>query len=313
MNFFGRRNNHTNNKGKKQHLNKLEKLIRQKKWSDLSKALEKRRRPAGERPDIDPCRKSSIVSASSHSSSITDLNASMPLLHLSILFAAPLDIIQKFLEIQPDLSRRVDAQGMAPIHVACATRGCNSDLIQVLATHDDGTAAVRQDYNGRTALHYLMFYVCYPKPKDLENWRMEGSRDSTYSDSMSQYSNTSMDYGQYQIDGKVNFSQQDLQNFTNSVMILSRVSFSAYYSRDVAGRTPVDVLHECKCKNDYIDPGPKYERADIVNNYVRQILINNYLVEKKKAEDARDRPFFADDCSSCFERMSIEDVSGFSR
>ena len=112
-------------------------------------------------------------------------NVLLTLLNLCILNKCPMATLKAFLEVDPTLSYQVDANGMTPLHILCATRGSETDLVKYMLEHDDARAAKMQDDSGRTPLHHLMFYTCYPKRKDLTQWQQDGSTSSLHSYDMS--------------------------------------------------------------------------------------------------------------------------------
>ena len=107
------------------------------------------------------------------------------LLNLCILNKCPMSTLKAFLEVDPALSYQKDANGMTPLHILCSTRGTETELVKYMLEHDDARAAKMQDDSGRTPLHHLMFYICYPKRKALREWQQDGSTSSLHSYDMS--------------------------------------------------------------------------------------------------------------------------------
>ncbi len=294
---------------RKNKVAKFEKLIREEKWSELFAKLKRNSKKNSffkeqkKLKTIDTSMENAnpkdVSSGSSSSISDYDDGSITPLLNLAILYKAPIEIIQLFLDIQPDLCLRVDKRGMAPIHVACAISGCECDLIELLTNHPEGIHATSiQDKDGRTPMHHLMFHVCYKIPHDLDTWKEEGCRsDSVAENEMSVYSNTSMEIKHYLPGGKMkelpmSYTQQELQDVSNSVLIIMQASFSSFFMEDNLGFLPVDILHECKarCNPEELGrPPPKWERTNIVNRLVRKIMVDYYKQQKAIAEN---RPYY---------------------
>lgn len=161
-------------------------------------------------------------------------NVLLTLLNLCILNKCPMDTLKAFLQVDPTLSYQVDANGMTPLHILCATRGYEIDLVKFMLEHDDAKAAKMQDDSGRTPLHHLMFYICYPKRKDLTQWQQDGSTSSLHSYDMSVESEVFIEVIHYlpvRINKQIFAVLINISIFLMSLFVLnsSRVAFMIIY------------------------------------------------------------------------------------
>lgn len=295
--------------------NKLvEGYIRSQKWQKLVKILSESRRKTMKKikiGSIDDTQRNmesteqnnlprSISSISEHSfdlinvsqlsiddSSEEELEAPVVMLNLAILFDAPLGVIQSFLQYHPPITTEKDVQGLTPLHVICATRGTSFSIIQALVRHDLGRSACIQDSTGRTPMHQLMNYICYPKPNNLDFLQKHGRlnlRDTNSRCSEVREEESSSDCN----DREASLTQEDFRSFTHSLNLLARFAITALFQVDSEGDTPIDVLHNCKYRYAGKSKCPKWERADITNILIRDILVQYYRQQKSKAESAMD-------------------------
>lgn len=220
-------------------------------------------------------------------SSEGELEAPVVMMNLAILFDAPLEVIQSFLQYHPPITTERDVQGMTPLHVICATKGMSFSIIQALVRHDLGRSACMQDSTGRTPMHQLMHYICYPKPNNLDFFQKHGRlnlRDSDSRCNEAREEGSSSDCN----DREASLTQEDFRAFTHSLNLLARFAITALFQVDSQGDTPIDVLHNCKYRYAGKSQCPKWERADITNILIRDILVQYYRQLKSKAESAID-------------------------
>lgn len=282
--------------GNSSSLQKLEKLIRQAKWAKASQLLHSKKfseanmeRRAKKAQKLissmsisEEC--SSITPTESTSSTTEDFTGSSmsALLNLAILNDAPGSFVQVFLDVFPGITSRRDRKGMTALHIACASRATDPDLIGALIRHDLGGMAIAQDLEGKTPMHHLLFYVCYPKRKESLNWGQYGyCHGETYS-----IVNESKSSVKAEFEGSsLSISQEEFNAIVTCINLLCRYGITSLFVRDLADHTPIDVLHECKASlAEGVKKGPKWERADIINIVVRQRLIKFYRQQRRIAE-----------------------------
>jgi ankyrin repeat protein len=171
---------------------------------------------------------------------------------------------------------------MTALHIACASRATDPDLIGALIRHDLGGMAIAQDYEGKTPLHHLLFYVCYPKRKESLHW---GRYGYCHGDSYS-IANESRNSVKAEFEGSsLSISQEEFNAIVTCINLLCKYGVNSLFVRDNADNTPIDVLHECKASlAEGVKKGPKWERADIINIIVRQRLIKFYRQQRRIAE-----------------------------
>ena len=263
---------------------KLETYIQQEKWTKASQILNSKafhqhlqrkiKKDEKRLRSNHSCRSQSIQSANSETiESVT--SSFVGLFNLAILHNAPLDFLSLFTELFPDITRTKNHHGMTPLHLACATQATSLDLIQLLIRTDLGKSVSVQDSAGRTPLHYFLFYICYPKHAkqnlDPSDFQFSKQTNSSLLESPG---------------GNLAVSQEEFQKFIKGLNVLCRISMQPFFTCDKNGHTPIDILHECKNKEDNLKRGPKWERADIVNVLVREKLVKHYRRLKKQAEGA---------------------------
>mmetsp|Transcript_19798 Transcript_19798/g.23645 ORF Transcript_19798/g.23645 Transcript_19798/m.23645 type:complete len:326 (-) Transcript_19798:148-1125(-) len=100
------------------------------------------------------------------SKTCTKLDTSgLSVLGMALGFHAPIDIVIKMLEIDPNSSLKYDMFHAVPLHVACLN-GANLDVVNYLLDHDDNTSAHCADSDKRVALHHAVEYACKAATED---------------------------------------------------------------------------------------------------------------------------------------------------
>ncbi|GFH44291.1 predicted protein [Chaetoceros tenuissimus] len=279
-------------------LEKLEKLIKSQKWDALTKLLNTKKgrdifqykRPRIEHSSSNDGSKRSLNRKNSFTSGVTPedlgLDYTCFLLNLCILNGCPLAIVQMLISIDGSLSWQQDRNGMTPLAVCCAARGSDKDIIQYLVRHDMGKGATIQDNNGKTALHHLMNYICYPNPSNLSIWQDQGYTCNFDKKYMSMESNGSLEAtSESGASQKLSMTQAEFSNFAVCMNITCKMAAKSMFLRDRYGNTPIDILHECKarCEEEQVQ-SPKWERADIANIMLRQKLVAYHRAYRKHCE-----------------------------
>lgn len=283
---FGRRR-------QKNHIEqKIEKSIRGQEWQNLLSLLSskkfKERKENNSR--VSNHRSSNLKPSSNNSESSSIVCDGPQLLNLAILFDAPLEIIKSMISCRPSLLNEVDHMGMGPVHIACAARGHAYDIIETLLTTGNGSSLILvRDKFGRSPLHLLMYFVCYPQPRDKTKWQQDGACTTIKDGFGSGYIHSDVEVSPY-MPGKrqkMSISADDFQDLTRTVEIVCKYGSHALFWRDQLGLTPVDIVHEIKAVHVPSQRAPKWERADIVNVLIRSRLVKIYKKRKKRLEERK--------------------------
>lgn len=283
---FGRRR-------QKNHIEqKIEKSIRGQEWQNLLSLLSskkfKERKENNSR--VSNHRSSNLKPSSNNSESSSIVCDGPQLLNLAILFDAPLEIIKSMISCRPSLLNEVDHMGMGPVHIACAARGHAYDIIETLLTTGNGSSLILvRDKFGRSPLHLLMYFVCYPQPRDKTKWQQDGACTTIKDGFGSGYVHSDVEVSPY-MPGKrqkMSISADDFQDLTRTVEIVCKYGSHALFWRDQLGLTPVDIVHEIKAVHVPSQRAPKWERADIVNVLIRSRLVKIYKKRKKRLEERK--------------------------
>ncbi len=198
----------------------------------------------------------------------------------AVTHQAPMEVIENILLIQPEFSLQVDCYGMIPLHLACQT-GASCEVIKALLRQDNGAGAQAVDLRRKTPLHYSMDYMCNPvkngntngihgSPENLHNSSLTGSL------SMNGTAESSGTTG-----SSLSMSADEFQDQLNAIEELVAAAPRVVLCTDSQGRTPIDILQDCKASNRH---GPKWERADIICEYLRKVSVQVYMEEKAKHE-----------------------------
>lgn len=283
---FGRRR-------QKNHIEqKIEKSIRGQEWQNLLSLLSskkfKERKENNSR--VSNHRSSNLKPSSNNSESSSIVCDGPQLLNLAILFDAPLEIIKSMISCRPSLLNEVDHMGMGPVHIACAARGHAYDIIETLLTTGNGSSLILvRDKFGRSPLHLLMYFACYPQPRDKTKWQQDGACTTIKDGFGSGYIHSDVEVSPY-MPGKrqkMSISADDFQDLTRTVEIVCKYGSHALFWRDQLGLTPVDIVHEIKAVHVPSQRAPKWERADIVNVLIRSRLVKIYKKRKKRLEERK--------------------------
>lgn len=224
----------------------------------------------------------------------------MSSLTIALINKPPVQIIKALLEVEPNLSSRIDRNGMTSLHIACLF-GSSSEVIQLLIEHDDGRTASALDFSRKVPLHYSAEYICHPvdnfqslvldmyastttaSSKKNSNSRVSiptpirQSRSSV--GSLSTKSVRIKRQGSTGSSGTViSMGQDHFKDQVNVIQQLLSVAPNTVHCADIHGNTPLDILHDCKAEYAH---GPKWERADIVSELFREISIALYRHQKE--------------------------------
>lgn len=174
----------------------------------------------------------------------------------------------------------------------------------------------------RTPLHHLMHHLCFPKEVDrgraifgsdifssMGVTTSTRSGDNNYSDSSSKSFETapintskklsfpfkkrikklpacrrSSPSSILSSSSSMSMNQDELEECMITLRCLAQVGPKAIFCRDIDGRCPIDILHECKASHTGSSRSPSWERADIGCVTLRSETMKYYQSEKAKAE-----------------------------
>eukprot|EP00957_Ditylum_brightwellii_P030975 2346719-Ditylum_brightwellii.AAC.1 len=108
-------------------------LIEKERWGKLRQLL-----------------KSSASTAAKVLSLFPDVEMTQSALHVLCARNPPLDIVEKFIEVLPQCSHRIDVEGRTPLHIAVSFEASLSVIDHLISIYPD--AASTKDANGRTPL-----------------------------------------------------------------------------------------------------------------------------------------------------------------
>jgi hypothetical protein len=238
----------------------------------------------------------------------------------------PVDVIKILLSIEPLHSLQVDCYGMLPLHIACMN-GASSDAIEALLGHDDGACVQAIDMFKRTPLHYAVQYVCEPDAMSGESHgssisdtfpnfnpnnnvgggsvlhrmyetaeglnknaalavkdkqRLSGSILPSFAQKGQRSTHKSSSHT-----SQLTMTQEGFQDQIRVIQLLSEAGPEIVMHADKDGRTPIDILQDCKA---FSKEGSKWERADIICEFLRNVAIRVYREQKLVAEMQGYRP-----------------------
>lgn len=253
---------------------KLVKLICKKKWAKVKKLLKSR---AG-----------SVQARQFNTYQTSPLG-------IAVMQQPPLEIVEMLIAIDESLVFHMDCYGMIPLHIACRN-GASSEVIDALLKCNNGAGAQVTDAGSRTPLHYCMEYICNPLYQGMQtstirggDYNGHGSRDHRHhrDDLDLESSVTSLStFQQTELSESgtiLSMSPEEFEDYLVIVKELVSIAPNTVLYPDSNGDTPIDILQDCKATR---TRGPKWERADIMCEYLRKNSVEVYKKEKAKYEMA---------------------------
>lgn len=204
---------------------------------------------------------------------------------VSALFVAvssrpPVDIVKRLLEIEPSSSLKVDAFGMTPLHMACRC-GASFEVINTLLEHDGGASAHFLDVHKKSPLHYSTAYIC--DPLELDGSLCSNAQSSQGStSSFSRVPSRGRARSGVSEATELSMPPEEFKDQLLAIHKLISVAPELVICSDKNGDTPIDILQDCKV--DHVK-GPKWERADIVCEVLREVSIQYYRERKRIWEE----------------------------
>lgn len=204
---------------------------------------------------------------------------------VSALFVAlssrpPVDIVKRLLEIEPSLSLKVDEFGMVPLHMACRC-GASYEVINTLLAHDNGASLHFLDAHRKSPLHYSIAYVCEPLDLDESLFSYAHSSQGSTS-SVSRLPPSRRARSGVSDATELSMPPDEFKDQLQVIHKLISIAPQLVMCPDRNGDTPIDILQDCKV--DHVK-GPKWERADIVCEVLREVSIQYYRERKRMWED----------------------------
>jgi hypothetical protein len=173
---------------------------------------------------------------------------------------------------------------MIPLHMACRC-GAAFEVINTLLEHDNGVSAHFLDAHRKSPLHYSTAYICHPLDLDGSSCSFApSSQDSTSSFSrvQSRGGRTRSGISDTTV---LSMAPDEFKDQLQVVHKLISIAPQLVCYPDRNGNTPIDILQDCKA--DHMK-GPKWERADIVCEVLREVSVQYYRERKRVWESAGD-------------------------
>lgn len=86
-------------------------------------------------------------------------NSGLTPLALALSTGVPPDLVDLFLQTDPDSTTKIDNYGASPLHLACLN-GTTPEIVRKLINHDHGQSAKTVDFDNYTVLHHAVEYIC---------------------------------------------------------------------------------------------------------------------------------------------------------
>ncbi len=205
-------------------------------------------------------------------------------LGVALINNPPPDIIAMLLDIEPAYSLKTDHCGMVPLHYACF-KGVHSEISLLLLAHDNGAAARALDRGGNCPLHLIIENICDPKAcrkigevsEEMSISTLGAStRRLAIDDPPSASKNTVASER-----SDVSMSQTAFNDRLKVVHGLCNTAPEMVRFTNKKNLTPIDILQEIKAE---FKQGPRWERADIIYQILRNVNIQLYRDHKMLSE-----------------------------
>lgn len=171
-------------------------------------------------------------------------------LGLALGFHAPPEIIQRILDIDPQLSMKYDTYGAIPLHVACLN-GSSVEAINLLLQYDDDSAHVK-DANQRVPLHHAVEFACRPRDEqEQDDESMEEQND-----------------------------MEDLQ----VIWSICNKAPGTVHASDIHGDTPVDIVQIVKAELKGEESDKAYIRCERIYQVLKATSVKVYRNTKEQWE-----------------------------
>jgi hypothetical protein len=244
----------------KQHLNsKLVKAILLKRWNKVRQL---------------------IMSTGGALQVKEQLDSGVTVLGIALSCDPPSDIIETMLKIESINSLKVDNLGMLPLHLACIN-GASQECVKLVLENDGGACAQAIDNMKKAPLHYAMEYICDPSgnafsadeyledasPMSISNGTPPSSLLKGKRPSAGNNSNSST----------MTMTQDKFHEQLGVLQMLLLASPDIVMYSDATGRTPIDILQDCKADS---KRGSRWERADICCDILRKVAVREYREQK---------------------------------
>ncbi len=197
-------------------------------------------------------------------------------LSLALGHRAPLDIIERMIEIDPSLPKACDDYGANALHVGCLNGAPLESLDLIVRKYNELITTLDTDL--RSPLHHAVELVCA---------KISSSYESCTDLARSSYS--SQEGGEHRplMDKKVAKQVEDLTYCTNLLRMLCKSSPEMVYAQDRCGSTPIDLIQLNKADLDSCSK--QYEKLDVAYTVLKSTGVELYRRKKKmwEAESAR--------------------------
>lgn len=192
----------------------------------------------------------------------------------------PSDIIETILKIESINSLKVDNLGMLPLHLACIN-GASQECVRLVLENDGGACAQAIDNMKKAPLHYAAEYICDPTGNAFADEILEDASpmsisNDTPSSSMKEKTPTSS-AGNNSNSSTMTMTQDKFHEQLGVLQMLLIASPDIVMYSDASGRTPIDILQDCKAES---KRGSRWERADICCDILRKVAVKEYREQK---------------------------------
>lgn len=206
------------------------------------------------------------------------LDTGVTVLGLTLSCDPPADIIETMLKIESINSLKVDRLGMLPLHLACMN-GASHECVRLVLENDGGACAQAIDNMKKAPLHYVVEYISDPigSPRVDGKILEDGSPMSISNDAPSSSSIKSKPSAGNSNSSTMTMTQDKFHEQLAVLQMLLLASPDIVMYSDAGGRTPIDILQDCKAES---KRGSRWERADICCDILRKVAIREYRDQK---------------------------------
>jgi len=209
------------------------------------------------------------------------LESGVTVLGIALSCDPPSEIIETMLKIESINSLKVDNLGMLPLHLACIN-GASLECVRLVLENDGGACAQAIDNMKKAPLHYAMEYVCDPSGNAfsaddyLEDASPMSMSNGTRSSSLKEKP-PGAGAGNNSNSSIMTMTQDKFHEQLEVLQMLLMASPDIVMYSDATGRTPIDILQDCKADS---KKGSRWERADICCDILRKVAVREYREQK---------------------------------
>ncbi len=198
-------------------------------------------------------------------------------LGIAICYSAPLDIIERIIEIDTSLPTECDEFGLSVLHLGCLN-GAHSNVIQFLLTKY-GHLAKEVDNDGRSPLHHAVEFACCSVLNDKKC--CDGDDDAGSADVKLNAEATGTSLG-----GDKKSSTPPKHSYIETLKMLCAAKPEMVFAKDKYDITPVDMVQDEKA---FVELGsPKHLQLELIYRILQSVSINIYRWRKRQWEQEKE-------------------------